>query len=79
MMWNWLVSSLAAGSTIVLYDGSPCLPTPGYLFDLTDDLKISLFGTSPKYLQACQDNKLCPRKLRNKTFLRSKIFFHDVN
>lgn len=36
MMWNWLVSALATGAAVVLYDGSPLLPTPGVLWDLVD-------------------------------------------
>ena len=36
MMWNWLVSALATGAAVVLYDGSPLLPTPNVLWDLVD-------------------------------------------
>jgi acetoacetyl-CoA synthetase len=36
MMWNWLVTSLAVGATVVLYDGSPIIPTPHVLFDIVD-------------------------------------------
>lgn len=50
MMWNWLVSSLALGATIVLFDGSPFYPDTGALFQLAEDLKITIFGTSAKYL-----------------------------
>ena len=49
MMWNFLVSGLAAGCTLVLYDGSP-LRDPAYLWRLVDDLGITLFGTSAKYI-----------------------------
>ena len=42
MMWNWLVTSLAVGVTIVLYDGSPIVPTPHVLFDLVDKQKYIL-------------------------------------
>jgi len=49
MMWNFLVSGLSAGSTLVLYDGSP-LRDPSLLWNLVDDLGISIFGTSAKYL-----------------------------
>jgi acetoacetyl-CoA synthetase len=52
MMWNWLVSALASGATLVLYDGSPTHPHPARLFDLVDVAGIRLFGTSAKYLQA---------------------------
>lgn len=49
MMWNFLVSGLSVGSTLVLYDGSP-LRDPGYLWKLVDDIGITIFGTSAKYL-----------------------------
>lgn len=38
MMWNWLVSSLAVGASVVLYDGSPLIPTPNVLWNLTETL-----------------------------------------
>ncbi|KAI0081811.1 acetoacetate-CoA ligase [Panus rudis PR-1116 ss-1] len=49
MMWNFLVSGLSIGCTLVLYDGSP-LRDPAFLWRLTDDLGISIFGTSAKYI-----------------------------
>ena len=52
MMWNWLVSGLAIGATIVLYDGSPFRPGPGVLWDLADREGVTHYGTSPKYLSA---------------------------
>lgn len=52
MMWNWLVSGLATGATIVLYDGSPFHPGPGVLWDLADREGVTHYGTSPKYLSA---------------------------
>lgn len=61
MMWNWLVSSLAVGATLVLYDGSPLYPTPARLFDLIDQEKISIFGTSAKFLSAIEKAGLAPR------------------
>ena len=54
MMWNWLVSGLASGCTIVLYDGSPFHPDPQALFDLAEGEAISLFGVSAKYLSAVE-------------------------
>lgn len=38
MMWNWLVTALATGASVVLYDGSPLIPSPNVLWDLTDRL-----------------------------------------
>ena len=52
MMWNWLVSSLASGATLVLYDGSPFHPDGNALFDLADGAGVSHFGASAKYLDA---------------------------
>lgn len=48
-MWNFLIGGLSAGSTLVLYDGSP-LKEPAYLWRLVDELGITIFGTSAKYL-----------------------------
>jgi acetoacetyl-CoA synthetase len=50
MMWNWLISGLASGATIVLYDGSPGFPDIGHLWDILEKWKITHFGTSPKFL-----------------------------
>jgi acetoacetyl-CoA synthetase len=52
MMWNWLVSALAAEATLVLYDGNPFHPGPTGLFDLADAEGITLFGTSAKFIDA---------------------------
>ena len=61
MMWNWLVSSLAVGATVFLYEGSPTYPKPDILWDSIDTDGITVFGTSPKYLSACQKAGLAPR------------------
>jgi acetoacetyl-CoA synthetase len=53
MMWNWLVSSLAVGATVVLYDGAPFYPDGNVLWNLADELKITVFGTSAKYIASC--------------------------
>ncbi len=50
MMWNWLISSLAVGATIFLYDGNPLYPDPLRMFELIDKYKISIFGTSASYI-----------------------------
>ncbi|MCL6560912.1 MAG: acetoacetate--CoA ligase, partial [Firmicutes bacterium] len=60
MMWNWLVSSLAVGATIVLFDGSPFYPAPGALFELAQDEKITVFGTSAKYLASVEKEGVKP-------------------
>jgi len=60
MMWNWLVSSLAVGATVVLYDGSPFYPDGNALWDLTDELEITVFGTSAKYIASCEAAEIQP-------------------
>ncbi|MDP2380517.1 MAG: acetoacetate--CoA ligase [Pseudohongiella sp.] len=54
MMWNWLVSGLASGATLVLYDGSPFHPQPDILFQIAAETEVSIFGTSAKYLAAAE-------------------------
>lgn len=61
MMWNWLVSGLAAEATLLLYDGSPFYPDGNILFDFADAEGMTLFGTSAKYIDACNKAGLCPR------------------
>ena len=65
MMWNWLVSSLAIGSSIVLYDGSPFFPDKYNLWKMAEELKISIFGTSAKFIDACKKNKIKPINKNN--------------
>ncbi len=62
MMWNWMVSGLATGATVVLFEGSPFHPGPEAMFDLIDDLKISVFGTGAKAISAWQKAGLKPRE-----------------
>jgi len=62
MMWNWLVSSLAVGATVVLYDGSPFHPDGNVLWDLADELGISIFGTSAKWIAAVEKAGIKPRE-----------------
>jgi len=61
MMWNWLVSGLALGATLVLFDGSPFHPTAERLIDLIDAESISLFGTSAKFIAALEKVGAKPR------------------
>ncbi len=70
MMWNWLVSGLARGATIVLYDGSPMHPGPGALFDLAEREALTVFGTSAKYLSAIEKAGLRPRTSHDLSRLR---------
>jgi len=60
MMWNWLASGLASGATLVLYDGSPFHPDGNRLFDLADEVGITLFGTSAKFIESVAKAGLHP-------------------
>jgi acetoacetyl-CoA synthetase len=71
MMWNWLVSSLALGSTIVLYDGAPFSPRNESLWDMAEAERISVFGTSAKYLAMCEKHGLEPSKTHDLSALRT--------
>jgi acetoacetyl-CoA synthetase len=59
MMWNWLVSSLAVGATVVLYDGAPLSP-PHLLWDMVQQEGVTVFGTSAKYLALAEKEGLQP-------------------
>ena len=61
MMWNWLVSNLAVGATVLLYDGSPLHLDGNALWDLVDELGISVFGVSAPWLAATEDAGLRPK------------------
>lgn len=60
MMWNWLVSGLASGATLMLYDGSPFSPDGDVLWRYAEDEAITIFGTSAKYLAALEKAGLRP-------------------
>ena len=62
MMWNWLVSSLALGATVLLFDGSPFYPDPGSLWRLAQNEKITVFGTSARYLAELEKHRVKPGK-----------------
>jgi acetoacetyl-CoA synthetase len=71
MMWNWLASSLAVGATLVLYDGAPFHPDGNRLFKLAADERISIFGTSAKYLDAVKKAGLEPGRKHDLSALRT--------
>ncbi|QAY93117.1 acetoacetate--CoA ligase [Pseudomonas sp. ACM7] len=73
MMWNWLVSALAVDSAVVLYDGSPFHPAPERLIDLIDDERISVFGTSPKYLATLESSGIKPRESHDLSTLKTLL------
>lgn len=62
MMWNWLVSALAVGSTVVLYDGAPLLRKTPILWDLAASERVTTFGTSAKFLALAEKEGLEPAK-----------------
>jgi acetoacetyl-CoA synthetase len=73
MMWNWLVSALATGATLVLYDGSPFHPGPGALWHLAEQERLTVFGTSAKYLASLQKSVFVPAASVDLTALRSVL------
>jgi acetoacetyl-CoA synthetase len=60
MMWNWLLSSLAVGATVVLYDGHPNYPDVGALWKPTQDVGITIFGTSATYINHLRKQGFAP-------------------
>ncbi|AFM25566.1 acetoacetate--CoA ligase [Desulfomonile tiedjei] len=60
MMWNWLASALAVGATVLLYDGSPFYPDSGAIFQLAEDEKMTIFGTSARYIAGVEKSGLKP-------------------
>lgn len=83
MMWNWLISSLQTGATIVLIDGNPVSPSNERLWKIIEEEKISVFGTSPKYLTLIEKSGLIPKVKFNlnslKTILSTGSPLTDAN
>jgi acetoacetyl-CoA synthetase len=71
MMWNWLVSGLASGATLLLYDGSPFYPNANVLFDLADAEGMNIFGTSAKYIDALSKLDVRPQQSHRLEALRT--------
>ncbi len=71
MMWNWLVSGLASGATLMLYDGSPFHPDGNVLFDYAAAEGITVFGTSAKYIDAVNKAGLAPCGTHDLTCMRT--------
>ena len=71
MMWNWLVSSLQVGATLYLYDGNPVYPHSDILWQKIEQHKISVFGTSPKYLSIFNKQGFIPKEKYNLDSLRA--------
>jgi acetoacetyl-CoA synthetase len=71
MMWNWLVSGLASGATLLLFDGSPFAPNGNVLFDYADAEKMTYFGTSAKFIDALRKSGLEPKKTHDLSTVRT--------
>jgi acetoacetyl-CoA synthetase len=71
MMWNWLASVLASGATAVVYDGSPTYPSTTTLFDLADEVDLTLFGTSARFIDALHKAGARPRDTHSLASLRT--------
>jgi acetoacetyl-CoA synthetase len=73
MMWNWLMSGLASGATLILYDGSPFYPDAGALWRMAEEERITVFGTSAKYLASLQKSDFVPRSAVDLSALRTLL------
>jgi len=73
MMWNWLVSSLAVGAKLVLFDGNPFHPDPGALWKMAQEEKITIFGTSAGYIAALQNAVVKPGKTYDLSWLKAVL------
>lgn len=71
MMWNWLVSGLASGATLLLYDGSPFYPDGNVLFDYAQAERMTYFGTSAKFIDALRKADLHPGKTHDLSSIRT--------
>ena len=71
MMWNWLVSVLAQGATIVLYDGSPSQPSLEVTWKLAEKLGMTYFGTSARFIHSCKDFGVVPKEVADLSKLKS--------
>lgn len=71
MMWNWQVSMLSSGATMLLYEGMPMYPNMDVLFDIAEKYKMTFFGTSSKYLDTIFKGEICPIKTHDLSSLRS--------
>jgi acetoacetyl-CoA synthetase len=73
MMWNWLVSGLAVGATLVLYDGAPLAPDPAQLWRMAEAEQVAVFGTSAKYLAVLEKEGVRPRERFDLRALRALL------
>jgi len=61
MMWNWQLSALASGASLILFDGNPFYPSPNRLYEIIEKERASHFGTSARYIDACLKEGLTPK------------------
>lgn len=73
MMWNWLVGALATGATILLYDGSPFFPHALSLWRLVEQERVSVFGTSPRFLRVTELEELLQQESLSLKSLRTVL------
>ncbi|QFR31639.1 acetoacetate--CoA ligase [Ancylobacter sp. TS-1] len=71
MMWNWLVTGLASGLTLCLFDGSPFAPAPEVLFDYAEKERFALFGTSAKYIDSLRKEGVRPGETHDLSALKA--------
>jgi acetoacetyl-CoA synthetase len=71
MMWNWLVSALAVGATVVLYDGAPLAPRKTALWDLAEQERLTVVGVSAKYLALSEKEGLTPCRTHDLSSVRT--------
>jgi acetoacetyl-CoA synthetase len=73
MMWNWQLSGLMTGATLLLFDGNPFHPAPGALFDIAESERMTIFGTSAKYIDGIAKAGLKPRETHDLAALRAML------
>ena len=71
MMWNWLISSLTSGATILLFDGFPMYKKDDLLFEFASEEKVTLFGISAKYIDTLNNNRVVPKNNYDLSSLRT--------
>lgn len=70
MMWNWMVSALALGTTLTLYEGSPAYPTANRMFQIVDEQQVTVFGTSAKFISSVEKAGIKPKETFDFSHLR---------
>jgi len=73
MMWNWLTCALSVGATVILYDGNPFQPGPEALWQMAEDEKITVFGTSAGYIAALMNSGLKPKEKFDLSSIRALL------